>query len=169
MFRENFLVLRLPSSLALADREKWAHPTHIFDHTVRVPKVTALRSADSVRLLAVRDGEQGQSYRNFRNEWVITQVKKMPVNFSRQLTCTASAIRDVAEGPRVEIRGLCSWRMREANDCPRRGRLHGGQPRNTGEPSPRVRAGHFSSWGWRGASTLIKNVQKCPQASDTRL
>lgn len=89
---------------ALADREKWAHPTHIFDHTVRVPKVTALRSADSVRLLAVRDGEQGQSYRNFRNEWVINPSEENASKLQQAADLYVSAIRDVAEGPRENTR-----------------------------------------------------------------
>ena len=82
----------------------WHSPTNVFAHVVRVPRVSAMLKTDSVRLLEVRDGEKGLSYRYYRNEWMFDPSERNEQDLRKAADKYAHAIRNVAKGAQESTR-----------------------------------------------------------------
>jgi hypothetical protein len=89
---------------ALSALETWQSPTRVFEHTVKVPKVSAMLNADSTRLIEVREGEQGLSYRHYRSEWVIDPSDHNTADLERAADHYAAAIRSAVKGAQENTR-----------------------------------------------------------------
>jgi len=89
---------------SLTVQESWPIPAQVFDHTIKVPKVSAMLKADSIKLLEVREGEQGLSYRHYRSEWIIDPSDENADDLRRAADHYAAAIRNRVKGAQENTR-----------------------------------------------------------------
>lgn len=78
--------------------DHWEQPDRIFEHMVRVPKVKSILNAKSTEIIAIREGNEGQSYRSHRTAWIDDPSDENADRLRQALDKYATGIRRAAKG-----------------------------------------------------------------------